>query len=256
MDHINIFIYRYAHEMNHLIIDRDKCIGCKKCANACLKDNIEIVDRKAVEKGTDCIGCAHCVSVCPKGAIQLKADENGLKNKGWFDGRLISDEEFAILFDAAKYNPTGRSEDAVEMLSIKGERLNAFMELVWTIVKDKASTTPVIKEWERWRQDNNVLEPNPVLWESQQVLFIFSSNPDSAFISSTKMQRKGFMMGIGGFYSAVIMEAARESPDKIADFFRDVPKYRKMQFAFVIGHGRRLVEPAFTPLKAIKEMFR
>ncbi|UAL07927.1 MAG: 4Fe-4S dicluster domain-containing protein [Candidatus Methanogranum gryphiswaldense] len=241
--------------MNHLIIDTDKCIGCKKCASACLKENIKIIDKKAVEQNTGCIECSHCVSVCPKGAIQLKNDDDDTKKSKWFDGRLISDEEFAFLFDAATHTAV-RPEDRIDLISLKGERLNSFMELVWSIVKDKASTTPIVKEWEKWRKEHDLMEPNPVLWESQQVLFIFAKEQEDAMLASMKIQRKGFSMGISGFYSVIIMEAARESPEKIAEFFNEVPKQKKMQCAFVIGHGRRLIEPVFTPLNAIKKLFR
>lgn len=256
--------------MKHLIIDTSKCRGCGKCVSVCMKDNIRIVDKKAVEQETGCIQCAHCVSICPMGAIQLDTDNKGEridddtlkdfllrhKNSKWFDGRMISDEEFALLFDAANYSPTGHSEDCVEMVAIKGERLDSFMELVWDIIKNKSASVPVIKEWENWRENHSILEPNPVLWEGKQVLFFFAKNPEDALISTAKLEKKGFSMGICGFYSNVIIMAAREAPDRMAMFFKDIQPGKKMYCAFVIGHGRRMAEPLFAPIKKIKEIFR
>jgi NAD-dependent dihydropyrimidine dehydrogenase PreA subunit len=256
--------------MKHLVIDTSKCVGCGKCASICMKDNIKIVNKKAVEQETGCMQCAHCVSVCPKGAIRLDTKKEGEKinddtlkdflskhkNSKWFDGRMISDEEFALLFDAAYYSPTGLAEDCVVMISIKGERLDAFMELVWDIVKDKSASVPVIREWEDWRRIHNALEPNPILWEGKQVLFFFAKNAEDALIATAKLEKKGFTMGICGFYSNVVLMAAREAPDRMAKFFGDVRPGKKMYCAFVIGHGRRMVEPLFTPIKKIKSLFR
>lgn len=236
--------------MNHLIIDENKCIGCGRCTKACLKDNIEVINKKAVEKGTDCMECSHCISVCPKGAIQLKS--NGVKSSKWFDGRPISDEELNKLFDAAYYTPTGKLSDCVEIVVIGGKRLDAFMELIWEILKDKVASMPIMCEWEKWRQHHELLEPNPVLWEGQQIMLMFSMNPEDALISSTKMERKGMFMGICGFYSVVIMQAAKESPEKITEFFSEASQDKRLQCAFVIGHGRRIIEPIFAPLKKLK----
>lgn len=53
-------------------INQAVCIGCKKCAEVCPGNLIEVEQKKAVivyEK--DCWGCASCVKECPVGAISL-----------------------------------------------------------------------------------------------------------------------------------------------------------------------------------------
>ncbi len=241
--------------MDHLIIDLDRCIGCGKCARMCMKNNIVIENRKAKETGAGCIGCAHCVSSCPKGAIQLApkdAKDEGLfdsiKKDKMFDGRVVSNEDLQELFYAMDHGK-GRCEFVV----LQGDELGRFMETVWQIVKDKEADIPIVKEWGEWRDRNDVLQPNPVLWEGSQVLFIFADSPERAFIASNRMLTKGLELGVRGFHSNIIMTAAKLDRDKILAYFPRCSK--ELYMAYVIGHARRLMEPAFKPIGKIKGLF-
>lgn len=64
------FVYR-------LIIDRQKCIGCKSCSLACPMEAMVIEERKAVNCVHNCILCGVCISKCPEKAIRYgrKNDE-------------------------------------------------------------------------------------------------------------------------------------------------------------------------------------
>ena len=50
-------------------IDKDKCIGCKKCINEIGCPAISLIDGKAVIDETLCNGCGLCESICPVSAI-------------------------------------------------------------------------------------------------------------------------------------------------------------------------------------------
>ena len=55
-----------------ITIDKDKCVGCGLCANACKESAIGIVDGKAVLLHEDhCDGLGNCLPVCPTNAISF-----------------------------------------------------------------------------------------------------------------------------------------------------------------------------------------
>ena len=62
--------------MKHLIIDIDKCIGCGLCKQVCIRDNIEIINNKAVDVESNCFDCGQCSTLCPTNAIMIKAYSN------------------------------------------------------------------------------------------------------------------------------------------------------------------------------------
>jgi NAD-dependent dihydropyrimidine dehydrogenase PreA subunit len=241
--------------MNRLKIDLDKCVGCGKCARMCMKGHIVVEDRKARELDNDCLGCSHCVSSCPKGAIVLlpkeAADEglfDSIKKDKMFDGGMVSEEDLEQLYYAMDHG-----KRRCEFFTLQGEELNAFMETLWSIVKDAEADTPLVKEWAAWRDGHDILQPNPVLWEGNQVLFIFADSPDRAFIASNRMIVKGLDLGVRGFHSNLIMTAYKLDRDRVLQHFPRSTK--ELYMAYVIGHARRLVEPVFKPITKLKGLF-
>ena len=241
--------------MNHLNIDLEKCVGCGKCAKMCVKENIVIEDRKAKEVGKGCLECGHCVSSCPKGAIELIPRESddesffsSVKKDKMFDGRVISD---ADLKDLTLF--MGQGSRDYQFYVLEGDELNAFMDTVWEILKDKESTIPLVKEWGKWRDKHDKLQPNPVLWEGQQVLFIFTDSKEKALRATERMVKRGLYLRIRGFHSNLIMSSYLFGREKVLAYFPEATK--ELQMAYVIGHARRLVEPAFKPMSKIKGLF-
>lgn len=57
-------------------VEKDACIGCKLCENACSASAIAVSseDRKAEIRTALCHQCSNCIRVCPKAAIHYRRE--------------------------------------------------------------------------------------------------------------------------------------------------------------------------------------
>lgn len=102
--------------MDHIIkIDKDLCIGCKKCINDCPSKNIELINKKANIIEDKCLFCGHCQGICPKGAIYITGYSEEVETKE----KVILNPD--TLMEAIKTRRTIRNfkEDGVEDYIIK-----------------------------------------------------------------------------------------------------------------------------------------
>lgn len=59
-------------------VDLKKCIGCRRCAEVCVCDAIELLPKKVRVINERCAGCTLCTQVCPVSAIDTRERENDL----------------------------------------------------------------------------------------------------------------------------------------------------------------------------------
>jgi len=52
------------------VVDRDKCVGCGVCEDACPQEAISVEDVASVNAEL-CTECGACVDACPNDAISL-----------------------------------------------------------------------------------------------------------------------------------------------------------------------------------------
>ncbi len=50
-------------------VDKEKCVGCGACVEACPAQAISMAGGKAKIDADKCVDCGKCLQVCPQGAI-------------------------------------------------------------------------------------------------------------------------------------------------------------------------------------------
>lgn len=114
--------------MNQIIIDEEKCIGCSLCVNDCPNFCLHLEYGKAHADNTGCIECGHCYAICPQGAIRLSdyqcEDEpvvpmtiidsdtllSAMKSRRTirhFTSQPVEEEKIRKILEAGRYCPTG-----------------------------------------------------------------------------------------------------------------------------------------------------
>lgn len=65
--------------MSGLVVNTEKCVGCRRCVRTCANVGIEVRERKAIVLD-GCISCGMCVDACPVGALSIEKDSAGAEN--------------------------------------------------------------------------------------------------------------------------------------------------------------------------------
>ncbi|SMP54451.1 4Fe-4S dicluster domain-containing protein [Anoxynatronum buryatiense] len=74
---------------NHqIIVDQEKCIGCKNCYKSCFVDVIrwdESSKKPIIAYPKDCAHCTYCEAICPVNCIEVVIDFEGERLYQSFD---------------------------------------------------------------------------------------------------------------------------------------------------------------------------
>lgn len=248
--------------MKHLIIDENKCVGCGLCRQVCIRDNIEIVDNKAVDIESNCFDCGQCSTLCPTQAITIKVYKQDdrieeynpdiipvsyedmiqfykqRRTCRWFEDEKIPEETIQKLLEGAYYSPNRQNIQDVEFALIDKE-MPEFIDHIYSIIKAKEDEFFRIKQVGEYLADENRNpKRHPLLWEGQQLLLAFSENKTDAVIAMTRIELLAYTLGLGGFHSLFIGMAEQVDNEKLMEFFPEIDPNKHMYAAFIIGKPR------------------
>lgn len=244
---------------SHLIIDYDRCIGCGQCVRVCIRDNLSVQEGKAVETGGPCFDCGQCEAVCPEDAIRLTRypgsepteyeqseevigyDEmvdflNRRRSCRLFVGERVEDDEVARLFESVRNSPTAMNSQGVEYVLLS-DRMPEFLRHIAAILRTESGRFPRIEQFCSM-DDPGRLGRHPLIWDGRQAVLAFSEIPADAVVAMARLEMTAYTMGLGGFYSRWIQMADEVDHEALMDFFPDVPREKRLNCVFVIGHPK------------------
>lgn len=224
-------------------IDREKCIGCGRCAEDCFPGFIDIIDKKAVPNGKGCMECGHCVAVCPMNAVTLPGYDmseavsldsldygldaetylNHLKVRRSirrFTAEPVSEEQVKMLLEAGRFSPTGGNLQNVSYYISRNniEELKRGIVLKLKELGDEAERSGKKISWysDMWLKmydDYMCGGPDRLFFNSGTVIVISSDSPQSACIAAAHMETMAYSLGLGMLYSGFSARAINNSPE-------------------------------------------
>ena len=154
----------------------------------------------------------------------------------WFD-RNCTQEEITKLLESVRYAPTAENSQAVEYAVIDS-RFGEFMELLASILRSHTGEHPRLKQFVDYVDGGQKEKNNPFTWEGRQLVIVFARFPIDAIIPAEQIDLMAYSMGLGGFHSRWMLQAAENDPERFMSFFPEVRRDLKAYAVYVIGHPR------------------
>lgn len=238
----------------------DSCIGCSQCVKVCIRGHLAVGEDKKVheiESPYYCFRCGHCISVCPKDAIRFREAEGEVqpildpcpvpagslaelyrqrRSQRWFD-RKCTEDELRSLLSTLRYAPTAENSQKVEYAVIDS-RFPQFMELLASILRSHTHEHPRLKQFVEYVDNGQKEKYNPFTWEGRQIVIVFARFPIDAIIPVEQLDLMAFSMGLGGFHSRWMLQAAENDPKRFMSFFPDVDPELQAYAVYILGHPR------------------
>ncbi len=253
------------------IVNKDLCVGCKRCLNECPANEFIVVEDNKVEtKNKNCISCAHCIAVCPQKAISCSdklMDElieynedtfsinpdnllNFMKfrrSKRHFNEKRVNESDLLKVIEAGRYCPSATNSEDVSYVVVE-DKLEEFKDLVMLALKEKGDLilsmnedeiTPTQKfygkvftvMYKRYVKDKTV---DKLFFNAKTILLVKSKNPVNALLSSSYMELMINALGLSTCYIGFAIEAIKDNV-ALAKFL-DIKNDEVVSTCFAIGY--------------------
>lgn len=211
-------------------INKETCIGCKKCAADCLGNYISFEENKAVIE-TECLQCGHCLAVCPVNAISIPeydmADieeydpaafqldpERLLRSIKYrrsirnYKQQPVEKEKIENLVQAGRYTATAKNNQGTRYVFVQNE-LAQLKELVWNNIEEIANrprkeiTKEMLPFIAFYRQHKSNPEHDYLFRNAPVVVYITSDWPLDAGLAAQNMELMAVAQDLGVLSMAI-----------------------------------------------------
>ena len=208
-----------------IIIDKDRCIGCRLCSADCLAKAIGFVDEKA-EVTKACFECGHCVAICPTDSVRFAGEQYDMADvepvgEGFgidpetllhaiktrrsirqFTKEKPSRQMLNMLLEAARFSPTASNAQNVSHIVFTEETpvLNRIAMQELRRYRDDPEgfadvfPPPMTTSRVNFDDDDFLFKGAPV------VILTLSPNAVNASIAASNMELQAASLGLGALY--------------------------------------------------------
>lgn len=219
---------------NCVSINRDKCIGCKKCVIDCPLNAIAMKDNKATMILDECMECGHCVAICPQAAITMKGYQmsevkdfrpetftidsevflNTIKFRRsirQYKNQEIERAKIQSIIEAGRFTPTGSNKQKIRYVvaekpaEIEKDAIKIFKKI--KIVTDfLASFIKLPIDTRRYNVQEGFF-----FHHANKVILVISKDETDAALASANMGTMAESLGLGVLYVGYFSQAAKFS---------------------------------------------
>ena len=104
-----------------LIIDRELCIGCEACVDACAFDAIHLDEQDIAVANDNCTACGACIDECPTEALHLPGAETPIivtPDLGEYEGVWFWVEQFEGQAGSISWEMAGKGRQLADELGV------------------------------------------------------------------------------------------------------------------------------------------
>lgn len=253
---------------NKIIIDKNKCIGCKKCINDCPANNMELVNKKAEIFSNNCLMCGHCVAVCPKVSIYISGFDDDVEE---IEKTILNPEEYLksiktrrsirnfkdieidekiikMIIEAGRYSPTAKNHQDVSYIILKDKKREFEDIAVGFFRKLSKVAKPFSSEVRKIEIDDKFFFKGAPL-----VILVIAKSEIDGSLAAQNMATMAEAHDLGVLFSGFFTAAAnkcKEIKDKL-----ELDKKEKVITTLVIGYpGVRYLRTTNRKTAKVKEL--
>lgn len=237
-------------DMNTVLIDKEKCIGCALCVKDCPGACLYLDNGKAEIHLNGCIECGHCYAICPQNAVSLSdydcmdepvvpmteldsetllAAMRSRRTTRQFTQEPVEKEKIRQILEAGRYSPTGGNSQNV-YFTILGSRQKEAEEICVDLFrKGKKIGEAFAEDLKRFEITDSFLFKNAPL-----VIVVSARSSVDAGLASAYMEIMAESLGLGVLYSGFFIACTRISA-RLRSLLR-IPKGQKAVTCMVIGY--------------------
>ena len=254
-----------------MIVNEDKCIGCKKCIYDCPTSTIIYNERKkAYIENERCINCGHCIAICPTAAVYSDSldmsevepyneekfsvnPENLLnfikfrRSTRHFQDKPLEKETIERILQAGRYTESSTNSQDVSYIVVS-EELDKVSDQIYRVLKKKgehilANLSPETEHLKKYATLwttmydaylDDKAKNDRLFFHAPAVVFVTAGQEINGALASATIELMANARGVGCCYCGFALVALNDQPELLKEL--GVQEGKKIIACLVMGY--------------------